>query len=245
VAISYVGAATSQNGNAVSLASLSGGIGGPVLEGDFVLVGHSMASTANQAPLVTQAGFTNLTDLFGDDSVDINLVVAHKRMGSTPDTSVTVNTVGTISADAHNTVALVFRGVDPTTPFDVTHTTAVGANTGVPNPAAITPVTAGAQIVLIVAGAFTGFAAGSTYTAAPSGYGDLVQAILTSTSRDGMIGAARKAWSGSGADDPGTFATLNASASSSWAAYTIALRPAPDGPAVEIGNRNSAMLMAA
>lgn len=241
MAIQYVGGATSLNASAISLASLTGGIGGPVQEGDFVLVGHAAAGTTDQSPLVTQAGFTNFADLYGNDTIDTNLVVAYKRMGATPDASVTVNSVGTVTADAHTSLAMVFRGVDPTTPFDVTHTTAAGANSGVPNPPSITPVTAGAVVVAIVSSSISGGSTGMAYSAAPSGFSSLLQTILTTTSRDGMIGAAHKFWSGSGAEDPGTFATTNTATSSAWAAYTIALRPAPSGAPVEIGNHNTAM----
>jgi hypothetical protein len=68
-------------------------------------------------------------------------------MGATPDTSITL-TGGTLSADdAGAVVVQVWRGVDPTTPFDVTQTTATGTNSVLCDPPAITPVTPGAVIV--------------------------------------------------------------------------------------------------
>jgi len=118
---------------------------------------------------------------------------------------------------------MVFRGVDPTTPMDVTLTTATGGNSVLANPPSITPVTAGAWIACFGFGAHTDGT--DTYTSA----GDLT--LFTSsggnTTNDGTAGAGYKDDWVSGSFDPGawTFSGTD-STSFSWCAVTVALRPA-------------------
>jgi hypothetical protein len=149
--IVYVGGATGTGTGAtysVSLTSLTGGIASAAAEGDIVIVttGWAGPSASNGNPGVTTSGYTELSDIYGSDTRSANLSVDWKIMSSTPDTSVTVSGYNN-AAYGGATVVQVFRGVDQSTPIDVTTTTATGTNSNLANAAAITPTNAGALIL--------------------------------------------------------------------------------------------------
>ena len=231
MAISYVGGKTAGRTNAsaalaVDLTTgLTGGSGGAPLAGDFVLVTTSVG-TAARAPtldVVTPTGYTPLTvQRTTASTYDSNVCACHKVMGSTPDADVTVPGSGN-NADGLAYAIQVFRGVDPTNPLDVAAVYAVATGvSNLPNPAAITPATAGAWIVACGGGAA---AAGGTYAA-----GTLTN-FLTSNgadTNDGNVGAGYYTGWTSGAYDPAAFTGGSTNAANSWAAITIALRPAPE-----------------
>jgi hypothetical protein len=107
--------------------------------------------------------------------------------------------------------------------MDATPTYATGSGTdNRPNPAAITPVTAGAWIVCCGGGAA---AAGTTlYTAA------YLTNLLTyngADTNDGTVGSGYYTGWTSGAYDPAVFGGGSVNAANSWGATTLALRPAP------------------
>ncbi len=164
--IVYVGGkvdsrATTTGSWVVSLSGLSGGIASSPAAGDLVVVvfGQSAAGDFN---MILNTGYTEVIDLWSADSSEINLGVYHKIMGGTPDTDCTA-TVNATSGVTAAMIIQVWRGVNATTPMDVTPT-ATGSNNGsVANPPSITPVTPGA-VVIGIGAAGSAFNSGIIYT---------------------------------------------------------------------------------
>ena len=147
-------------------------------------------------------------------------------MTSTPDTTTTFGPTGN-NADAGAMAVYVFRGVDSGTPLDVAAVTATGTATGRPNGASITPSTSGA-IVVVAGGASAG--TGATFTTSD------LSAFRTATSadtQDAMIGVGNYVWS-SGAFDPAAWTGGTTNAADSWAAITLALRPAAENGTISV-----------
>lgn len=222
MAIQYVGGAVaaSTNGTSVTvnLAALSGGIGTSPQPGDLVIVAISEAGTSDTTPGVfSPSGYVEITKLYSNDTYDTNLTVCYKFMGSTPDSAV-VSTASSITSNSCTAVAMVFRGVS-IWPFDTTTTTAVGFNTILANPPAITPNTSGAWVVAVGAGAST---ATTVYTS--TGLTNF-RSAQAADSYDSVIGMGYVA-NASGTVDPAVFTGGGTdSGYNSWAAVTIALRP--------------------
>jgi hypothetical protein len=201
MAISFVGSKTfghnSTSDQSVSLTDLldESGNAATLLEGDIVVINYvSSTNNVNRSNAeMTPTGYTEFTstDLYQDDNHDANQLVSYKFMGATPDTTVTIP-----ASDATtNGVAVTihaFRGVDTTTPSDVTPTTAGGINTGVADAAAIEPVTAGAWI--LACGAAATLPAGGAPFTNPSGMSTTTNHFQSlngdGTGRDGVAGTA-------------------------------------------------------
>lgn len=193
-----------------------------LLEGDLVIVATGFYQKGNFNPgVVSPAGYTEIVDLWADDSGDTNLSVSYKFMGAIPDTTVTVSGSANASYGAASAIC-VLRGVDQSSPLDVSSTTATGANSADANPAAITPVTNGALILAIA-----GWANGPLNSdLVPSGFTHLVGAS-PGISANFAVKIASKGWiDGDGTIDPGTGFGGGADDTASWAAVTMALRPA-------------------
>ena len=182
------------------------------LEGDVVVVAVGMGNL-NIASIST-ADYTSEAGLIGSDVEKVTLRVGWKRMGATPDTTVTL--AGSYGKSA---VVHVWRGVDVTA-MDVTTTTATGIDSGIPNAPSITPITEGA--VVIACG--TGSVADAAVTG-PAGYANHVTAVSSST-YSSTTSIASKAWSGSGAEDPPAWTDWTTQTWFAWCAATLALRPA-------------------
>lgn len=224
MALSFVGGkvavfAGTTGGTNIVLTDLTGGSGSAPAAGDIVIVAYAVGAQADRTIGVTTADYTEEQELYANGSTyDSNLSVSWKKMGGTPDTSVDVSGTGS-SFNAGAVAIHVWRGQDPSTPFDVAETTATGTGTGRPDPAAITPTTAGA--VVIVAGAAAA-ATGAAFTASE------LSNFFTDTSPDGedaMVGLGSYAWT-SGAFDPAAWTGGTTNAADSWTAVTLALRPA-------------------
>lgn len=203
----------------ISLTSLTGGIASAPAANDFVVVYYGTG--ASDARALSISGYTQAALLYANDLYDANLLVAYKRMGATPDTSL-VLTGGTLNvAEAGAVSILVWRNVNATTPMDVTPVTVTGINSSLCNPSAITPITSGAYIV---AGGSAGYSATTAYIFTSP---DLTGFISSggNDSYDVAVGAGYKQWT-SGAFDPGAFSITGNSTNNSWAAVTLALRPA-------------------
>jgi hypothetical protein len=206
--------------------NLTGGIASSASEGDLVIVYFGTGSGSDRNLVV--AGYTEIAELYSNDTYAANLAVAYKFMGETPDTNF-VLTGGTRStADAGAVVVHVFRNVDPFVPTDVTSTTATGTNSVLCNPPAITPSTAGAVVVSGGAGAHTrgdrAFSSSDLTAFLSSGEDD---------TNDVTVGAGYVEWT-SGAVDPAAFTFSNTNSTSySWAAVTLVLRPLYTGPKPE------------
>jgi hypothetical protein len=203
---------------------LTGGIASGVSTDDFVIGIFATGSTADRTLAITDG--TNpytliASELISTDNYFTNLRVAYKFMGGTPDTSLTFGPTGS-SSDAGVYAAYCFRGVDKTTPLDVTPTTATGNNATSPNPPSITPSTLGAFIVAIGAGADDML---NTDTLSTSGLTGFIHAARQDTNGSIMGVGHKNDWT-SGAFDPAVMTSSYTSAAGSWAAMTIALRPA-------------------
>lgn len=223
----YVGGNTAikvgaNSGNStVSLTALTGGISTSAAAGDLVIAAFATGSTVDRTLLIQDPSAVayNLiaSELYANGtSYDTNLRVAYKKL-TAADASVTFGpTLST--ADAGAMAVHVWRGIH-TNIFDTTATTATGTATGRPNPAAITPVTTGAIVVVVGAGAAL---TGATYTASELSN---FRTVTSPDTQDAMLGVGSFAWT-SGTYDPAAWTGGTANAADSWAAVTIALKPA-------------------
>jgi len=231
MAISFVGGITAEGlDNATlsaSLTGLTGGSGSTAATGDIVIViaQHNNNTNTPSPPVVSSSGYTNIASLFADDSNDSNTIVEWKIMGATPDTTVALTNMG-LGGRGMSMAVHVWRGVDTTTPIDVTTTTATGTNTGQPNCPTITPTTSGAYVI-----ACGGQSTGNNLhqmNAAPTGYSNFFGTTNSSAAFRANAALASFAWS-SGAEDPSTFGVAGDTTSSSWCAATVVLRPSSGG----------------
>lgn len=213
--------------------ALTGGIDTVPRAGDFVLVSAVTGSAAGNPPMAVTVptGYTPLGQLNQSGvTADTSQNVSHKRMGATPDTTVTIpGTTNNAWGEAYS--IQVWRGVDSLTPMDVTPVSAGGTGTGQPNPGAITPITPGAVIVICGGGAA---GTGANYTA-PTNYATDFLTAFGADTTDAMVGSGY--WDGwtSGPEDPGTYGGGTTGTEDSWTAYTLALRPqAPFLPPVDL-----------
>lgn len=203
---------------------LTGGIASAVAEDDLVIAAFATGSSADRS-LGIRDETINYTligsELYQGDTYDVNLRVAYKFMGPTPDTATYFSPTGSTSEGGAMAV-YVFRGVDKTTPLDVAVTTAIGGNSLYANPPSITPSTPGAFIVVVGASGSNRLSSAFTNT-------ELVDFLSTTgnDSSSGTIGIGHKDDWTSGPFDPAAFGhTGAASSEASWAAMSIALRPA-------------------
>lgn len=235
--IQYVGGTTAQitgstsTTTSISLTALTGGMDTQPREGDVVIVYYGTGSTVDRAIGVTTAGYTEIVELYSNDNLDTNLSVSYKAMSSTPDTSVVVSGTGN-NADSGSVVIKVFRNVDLGNILDVTSTTATGIDSVLCNPPAITPVTVGAVIVSGGSGAHTQ----GVQTFSSSDLVNFSSVGGPDNTTDSTTGMGFYNWI-SGAVDPAafTFSTTN-SVNFSWAAVTLALRPARGRRPIFIAN---------
>lgn len=214
------GGATSGN-NTLSLTALTGGIASSAQAGDFVIAVYATGSTGDRTLTITD-GTTNYTligsELYSNAAFfDTNLRVAYKRLTGA-DASVTFGPT-TNALDGGAAIVYVWRGVSSTTPLDVAATTSTGINTGRPDPPAITPVSAGSKIIVI------GAAASGTGVAFTASYLSSFQRQGGIDSNDIEVGIGYVDWT-SGAYNPAQFTGGTTEAGHSWAALTLALRPA-------------------
>jgi hypothetical protein len=222
--LAYVGGYTESfvgttSNKIITLTSLTGGLSTAPEEGDVVIFAFSIGA-AFASPISYKINtFTEIANLFANDAGDTILQVGYKVMSVSPDTTVTL-TGGTSNTLFGGSVAIqVWRGVNET-PLDVTPTTATQINTVIPNPPAITPVTANSQIIVIAGGVHF---AGDSQTYAAS----YLDNFITSSSNDtydSIIGMGNVEWI-SGTYDPASFTFSGTdSADYSNASVTIALR---------------------
>lgn len=202
----------------VSLTSLTGGVASAPATGDIIVVGYGVATSSDQTLGFTDNGgtdYTYLCDLYQSDTYHINLRTGYKICNG--DTNLLV---GPTSQDAHPGGVMVHVWRNPNgTPIDVTTTTATGTNSTRADPPSITPVTEGAIIIACGAGSLNVITAGYT----TSDLSNFVSVIGDDTN-DICVGMGSKVWT-SGAFDPAVFGDSTTSASGSWAAATMALRP--------------------
>jgi hypothetical protein len=228
--ISFVGGASTGGVTASgtltqSLTSLTGGISSAPIAGDIVLVFYAIERGDTGLNLtIDTIGYTTLTTLFSNDINESSLIAGWKIMGATPDTSVTCSdTYSGLPVIA----TLVFRGVNQTTPIDVTTTTATGNNSCLATPPAISPNTSGSVVVSIGAGSSDSASTTSVLTST-----DFTQFLSvvdqTSGTPSSIMGIGfLDSWV-SGIFTPSTFTsiTLTDSSKDAWTAASLVLRPA-------------------
>jgi hypothetical protein len=211
MAISFVGntgGSTSSADAPIDLTPLS------LAQNDIVCV-FGVRDDVAAALGVTTSGYTEPVDTTHAGSGDsIRVSFSYKRMGASPDSSVTVLGSGDAAQRASYLVN-VFRGVDTATALDATTITATGDLTS-PNAGSITTVTDGAFVVA----AAGGFADPSV--TAPSGYTSGNGITL-----DRSIRSAYKAIATAGAENPASWTGWTSAGA--WIALTVALRPAASG----------------
>jgi len=198
--ITYVGSASSDNSTTIDLTGIS------MQPGDIVLV----ISGDDSGTPGTATGYTSLASI--SSTGDVN--VMYKIMPDPVDTSVTGLTAG--GSDSGH-LAVVFRGVDQTTPIDATTTTATNT-AGDPDPGAVTTATDGA---MVVAFAFLDDDLISTPTA-PSGYTLADFNTFGSSGAGGSVMAVYKIEASAGPENPGTIVT---NGDDWWWTLTVPLRP--------------------
>lgn len=193
-----------------------------VLPGDYVVIGVATGSvTSTQAASWTMSGtiagsIPRLTNLYSNDTRDTNMAVfaffvPAGGLDSTFDMSGVVT-------DILEIVGAIYRGVHATTPQDAALTTATGINTDRPAPPSITTVTANAKVVAFYGGAQ---GAATAYTAPGNmtnwNGGRSLPSIAYIADADKTTPGAFTPAAATGGEN---------SASDSWCAVTMALRPA-------------------
>ncbi|MDQ1283977.1 MAG: hypothetical protein QG620_325 [Patescibacteria group bacterium] len=235
--IQFVGGTTAGKAGAISGDStialnsgLTGGIASAVAAGDLVIAVFGTGATADRTLAITDGSnsYTLIdSELYQDDTLDTNLRVAYKFMGGTPDASTTFGPTGNAN-DSGAMAVYVFRGVDSSNPLDVAAVPGQAADTSRVVPPDITPSTAGAYVVVVGAAGHNGGA--DTFTST-----DLVLDFFTrggtNDTNDVSIGVGHiNNWT-SGATDAATWGhSQTDSVDFSWAAITLALRPAATTP---------------
>ena len=227
--IEYVGGAIASAPNtttdhSVSLTSLSGGVGTSAETGDLVVVYYGLATNGSNENLsFVTAGYTEVADLFANDSFAGELLVGYKVMGAIPDTSVTCNTPTSTTSWGPVMAVQVWRNVDAANPMDVTPTTATQSNTLLINPPSITPITEGA---VIISGGCGGHDHQSSDTYSSFDLSNFLTLSGTQTYKPCVGMGSYSDWI-SGTFDPAEFTFSDLTSSSySCVSCTLALRPA-------------------
>jgi hypothetical protein len=208
MAISLVAANTggSANGGDVTI-----NLPGSPQENDVVVVmgGHANGGS-NQAGTNT-SGYSRVIHTA---NTDCRLSVSYKRMGSSPDSTVSCKGSG-VGTDATAYIVMVFRGVNPTGDvLDATSQDTTGNNDN-PNSPSVSVATAGTAVVSCFIQA-----SDESNIDPPSGYGNSTELSRTETAPV-TVGAAWKAVS-AGTENPGPW---DSGTSAKWVAGAIALSP--------------------
>jgi hypothetical protein len=225
--LQFVGgtAAAAIGQSSIATTGLTGGIDTEARQGDLIIVAWACAGTSDLALSVSGSGlsFTEVAELYSNDSDDINLSVNWAHCDVSPPATITLTGTGTSEGAA----IMVFREHDTVTPMDATRTTATGLNGVVANPPSITPATTGAIVVAIGAAASGTGADYAQFAGAPADYTGLTAEDSYSTISVAVGMAYRTDRTAGVAEDPGAFTMDNVGdAGSSWAAVTLAIRPA-------------------
>lgn len=197
---------------------------------DDVVYVITTAAATSDLDLVEDSGtWTELTgtDLYANDTEDTNIAVFRKVQGGSPDASVTFSGGGAINRAG---IAYAFSGVDTTTPEDATPTVATGIDSAEVNPPSIITATANAWVLVL--GANTEADA----VTEPTNYENLAQRDWPVSATRNVMGATRVIASPT-TEDPGVFNGIAGSTSDSWAAVTIAIRPAAAAAGQPYGKR--------
>jgi hypothetical protein len=222
VAISFVGSA---EGSATDGADVTLNLPASQ-QNDLVIVAYAIGDNdnVNFTMAMVTADYTPVADLFSDDLFDTNLGVFYKKMGATPDTTAVVDGQGGTDA-AVAAVAMVFRGVDTTTPMDVAATTNTGLDSFHPDPPSINHNNPSGVWTVIAGASGHNLGAAGTYTF-PTGYTTNALEDGENDTSDVTVGMGYKE-SPADPEDPGVMTHSGIdNVGYSWCAVTMALRPA-------------------
>ena len=206
----------------------------PYVSGDFGLIICGFSSTTSGTPGVVSPTVTSIASLYANDTADVNVNASWFFFSNSDPITFTYRLQGS-SLFASPFLLMLFRGVDPTTPLDVTPTTATGINTQNLNSPAITPVSGNTTIISTGIVADSDIGAISSY---PTGYTPILSTAWSGDTADAMMTASFKKLSGGAgvSEDPSNITTTFNTTTASWAAYTIALRPATGRVKYATGN---------
>lgn len=228
MAISFIGSTSEAalNGSDITLdlTVISG-----IAQNDIVIIGYAIGSSDDgdyNLVVNTPTDYNEVADLFADDTQDCQLGVFYKVQGATPDTDVVVEGFGNMN-NSVTVIAMVFRGVDPTTPMDVTPTTATGIDSANANPPSINHNNPAGVWTVIVGAAGHNQGDGRSFTF-PTGYTTNAVSLSANDSDDILLGMGYRSSGVSDPEDPGVM-TFTGGADNvifSWCGVTIALRPA-------------------
>jgi len=229
VAISFVGSAVASSSpttaTTITLPTLNAN--------DLIIIAAAVGDTANNG-IPAPTGYSRVpgvaATLYSNDANDTNLDLYYK-IAVAGDSGATVTLTATGGTNASNAgVAMVFRGVSTTTPFDVNATTATGINTSNADPPSIDHLNpAGVWTVIAASTGHTGGASGAftfptnyTTNAAQRTHNDTIDVLAGMGYRTAPADP----------ENPGAFTAsgIGTAADNAWAAVTMALRPS-SGPA--------------
>jgi len=232
--LTYVGSQVSTRAGTTSstnvLFSLTGGSDSTPQAGDLVVVLFATASTTNRDMNIrhnatgtfANANYSEIADLYADDTTDTNLYVGYSFMGATPATGITMPNGTFSNTDGGGVIIHVWRNVDTTTPMDADAVPATFTNTGIPNPPSITTVTDGA--IILVCGASGHTVATSSFTASELSN---FRSGSSSDNYDNTLAMGSYVKTTAGTFDPAAFTpSYTNNIAYSAAAVTLALRPA-------------------
>lgn len=188
----------------------------PVAVGDYVLLAATLGTTRTNGMAVTSSsgGSVYTTVVSTITSSFARFAMFRHIVASTGETTVTIT--GTAGAsDSLAAVAMVFRGVDPTTPEDVTATSTTGSGT-TPDSPSITVASCGCAII----SAFGAQVTDAAVTQPTSFINPVV--INNNDTIDATTGQAWITYNSSAAFNPTSWSGLT---SATWIASTVALRP--------------------
>lgn len=226
MALSFVGSAEA---SAASGASVTVTHPGTIAADDVVYFCFSVVAASDLALSMSTAGYTQLAQLYANDTDDANLLITRKKMPATPDsTAVTTGGLGSVSCQA---CEHVWRGQDLTTPEDATTTTATGIDSATANSPSITTATANAVVLTMI-----GATALDAAITAPTNYINQVDISLDSGDKDGLAGIASRSIASPAAENPAAWTNIATTSNDSWAAVSVAIRPAGagGGPSVSV-----------
>ena len=139
----------------VLLSGLAGGLpSNRLLKGDMILVSYSIGSPAasTPTPTINTAGYTTFTVTSTGSTSKVVMQYGYKFITSAIDTDVQVAATGN-NAWAGAVNVMVFRGVDPTTPFAFSYATSTATGATQPTPPLLTGGLLTQQDVLMSVGA--------------------------------------------------------------------------------------------
>jgi hypothetical protein len=226
VAITQVGGT---NGGAANAGAVTLTLPGSMAVNDLIIVayGNGDNDATNPSLTMTTAGYTNLlgSTLHGNNAGgDASLAIFYKLHNGS-DTQAVCAAGGTGTDSASGAALQVFRGVDTSTPFEVTSTTATGTTGGDPNPPSISTFTEATSAV-VIAGAVASATSPLTLTA-PTNYTTNPQNGTGTDTFSISTGLAYRLSGASDPEDPGVF--TDSGAGVGWAAVTMVLKVAPVG----------------